>query len=86
MGIGIDIGDVLAGNMGADDRQNYTVLGRHVNIASRLCSIAAPGQILVTEAVASSFGVRDRYLIREVGKETLKGISDPITVYAVQAK
>jgi class 3 adenylate cyclase len=86
MGIGIDIGDVLAGNMGATDRQNYTVLGRHVNIASRLCSIAAPGQVLITESMVSSPGVRDRYLINEVGKESLKGFTEPIVVYEVKLK
>jgi len=83
MGIGIDIGDVIAGNMGAEDRQNYTVLGSHVNMAARLCSMANPGQILLSEAVAKSQRVSEQFTIREIGKEMLKGFSEPTPVYEV---
>jgi class 3 adenylate cyclase/HAMP domain-containing protein len=83
MGIGIDIGDVVAGNMGADDRQNYTVLGKHVNLAARFCSIAPPGKIFISEAVASTPKVREQFTIREVGKEAIKGFSEPVLVYEV---
>ncbi len=38
VGIGVATGEVVAGLMGSDDRQNYTVLGERVNLASRLCS------------------------------------------------
>jgi len=48
-GIGINTGQVFAGNIGSDKRLEYTVLGDPVNIASRLCSNAAGGEILVSE-------------------------------------
>lgn len=86
MGIGIDIGEVIAGNMGAEDRQNYTVLGSYVNVASRLCSIAEPGQILFSERVAQSPGVKEQFIIREIGKEKLKGFSELTTVYEVVSR
>ncbi len=83
MGIGIDVGDVVAGNMGAEDRQNYTVLGKHVNMASRLCAMAAPGQILISEAVANFPRIKETFTIREIGKEKLKGFTEEVAVYEV---
>lgn len=86
MGIGIDIGDVVAGNMGANDRQNYTVLGSHVNLAARLCMLAPPGKIYLSETVASLPQVREQFTIREVAKETIKGFTEPVPIYEVVAK
>jgi class 3 adenylate cyclase len=48
--IGINSGPMLAGNIGAADRMEYTVMGKEVNVASRLSSAAKPGQILLSDA------------------------------------
>lgn len=83
MGVGIHTGVVLAGNMGAENRLNYTVLGANVNMSSRLCEMAKPMQVLISGETLKCPGVASAIDIQEVPNVQLKGFTEALTVYEV---
>ncbi|MBS0652297.1 MAG: adenylate/guanylate cyclase domain-containing protein, partial [Verrucomicrobia bacterium] len=74
----------LAGNMGAENRLNYTVLGSNVNLASRLCSAAGGMEILISESTLKEPQVMDKILYEEIPPMTFKGFDMPVIVYRVR--
>jgi adenylate cyclase len=78
IGIGLNSGDVVMGNMGSEDHMDYTVIGDNINVAARLCGIAQPGQILVSKIVADEIG--DRAMWKELAPVTVKGRDHPIGI------
>ncbi|QVL55742.1 MAG: adenylate/guanylate cyclase domain-containing protein [Simkaniaceae bacterium] len=85
MGIGIHTGNVVAGNMGADNRLNYTVLGANVNLAARICSEAEGMQVLISESTLEAEGVKNNIECEKLEAVQLKGFTDPIAVYSVKS-
>jgi adenylate cyclase len=53
VGIGINSGPAVVGLMGSSRRPEYTAIGDTVNVASRLCGLARPGQVLTSGSTAS---------------------------------
>jgi PAS domain S-box-containing protein len=81
MGIGLHTGQVVLGNIGSPERMKYGVVGRHVNLTSRIQSYTTGGQILITDATR-----RDAGPGLKLGKQTAikaKGIEQPVTVCEV---
>ena len=76
--IGLHAGDVI--------REDNNVYGGAVNIASRICGLSAPGEILVSDVVRgmarSSAGVE----FEDRGEQEMKGVGEPVRVYAVRGQ
>ncbi len=81
-GAGIAQGYATLGRVGFEGRYDYAAIGSVTNLASRLCSEAAPWQILVSQRVLA--GIEDIVVSRPVGDLTLKGFSRPIKAYDVR--
>jgi adenylate cyclase len=80
-GIGITTGLVLAGNIGSERRMHYAVVGDPVNVASRLQSVAGPGQILVDKATHDA--VKDQVISQDLGTLRLAGKGDWVPAFNV---
>ncbi len=82
VGIGINSGTVIAGYMGSTKALSYTVVGDTVNTASRLCSYAQAGEILVSDPIVQKLG--SRLIYEERPKALLKGKAHPCGIFAVR--
>jgi adenylate cyclase len=81
MGIGVNTGEVVVGNIGSDTRAKYGVVGSPVNLTSRIESYTVGGQILISEATRAPIGS-----ILELGTPIeieAKGVDEPMTIYEV---
>lgn len=78
--IGISSGSMLAGNLGSAERLQFTVVGDTVNVAARLCDMASPGGVLMSEQTLADgvAGGRTRY--RSLGAAAIKGRREQVTI------
>src|SRR5262245_31561278 len=79
--IGINTGYCTVGNFGSEDRMDYTIIGSGVNLASRLESASAPGEILISYETYAL--VKDEVLCKKLGEINVKGIAHPVETYQV---
>lgn len=79
--MGLNTGYCTVGNFGADTRMDYTIIGRDVNLASRLESAAEAGEILISHETYSL--VKDVIMCRDKGQINVKGFTRPVQIYQV---
>ena len=81
VGAGINKGFVVSGNIGSRDMMDYTVIGDTVNLGSRLCSAAGPGEIIVSKEVIKN--QEDNFSFKELKPILVKGKKDKINIFKV---
>lgn len=81
MGIGINSGNLIVGNIGSKRRMKYGVVGENINIAARIESLTVAGQILISESLYKK--IEDD--IQPIGsiRTKIKGFKNPILIYDV---
>jgi adenylate cyclase len=83
MGVGINQGDVLAGNIGSQDRADLTVIGDAVNLASRLEGLTRSYGVDILVGASAANLIRDEFHLRSVARAQVKGKSEPVDVFSI---
>ena len=83
IGIGINTGPMVMGAMGSKARMDFTVIGDHVNLASRLCNSAKPGGILISEFTENILK-SGNFNLTKLDPIKVKGKEKAVQVYGVE--
>ena len=84
VGAGINKGLVVSGNIGSRDLMDYTVIGDTVNVASRLCAAAGPGEIMVSESVYKT--IQKAFYSKKLNPIRVKGKEKRVPVFLITNK
>jgi adenylate cyclase len=85
IGIGVNSGDMIAGNIGSSQIMSYTVIGDNVNLGSRLESLNKDYKTRIIMSEATRARLTRRYDVRPLGGVTVKGKTRPVEIFEVIA-
>jgi PAS domain S-box-containing protein len=91
LGIGIDQGEVVVGNVGAETRMNFAMVGEAINTGHRLVEIAEDGQLIITESIYLAIQENQAEMVQalqfeSMGLISLKGKRNPQLLYRSQVQ
>lgn len=81
--ISVNSGPMLAGNLGSNERMQYTVVGESVNLAARLQTIAEKNQIIVTDEFYQDPNIQWRLIAKKHQSIKFKGIKEEVSTYLI---
>jgi class 3 adenylate cyclase len=82
MGIGLNAGQVVVGNIGSETRAKYGIVGSAVNLAQRIQEVAKGGEVLVSNSIYRYS--HDHLKIKKSSHVQLKGVQERITLYQIE--
>jgi len=84
MTVAVNTGEVIVGTIGSPKRAKYGVVGSPVNLTSRIQTLAAPGEALVSdETYLATGGENGPVRLRETRRVSLKGFAEPVAIHSV---
>ncbi|EPX58536.1 Adenylate cyclase [Cystobacter fuscus DSM 2262] len=81
--VGLNTGRVAAGNIGSEQYLQYATIGDATNVASRVCSVAVEGQVVMSQATFERWLERD-WNVTPLPPTPVKGKQEPLTLYRVE--
>jgi adenylate cyclase len=84
IGIGVNSGDMIAGNIGSSSIMSYTVIGDNVNLGSRLESLNKDYRTRIIISDATRARLKGAYAVAPLGEVIVKGKSRPVTIFEVK--
>jgi class 3 adenylate cyclase len=81
--VGVNSGPALVGNIGSAELRNFTAIGDTTNLAARLESIAAPGQVVIGSATRALLG--DHAVVEPLGSLTIRGKAQPVEAFVLKS-
>jgi class 3 adenylate cyclase len=77
--VGVNTGVAVIGSVGSEAQRSFSAIGDTTNVAARLQTVAAPGEVVISAATLAQLG--GRAIVESIGPVELKGKSQPVESY-----